>query len=204
MIAAAATDLGYLLLALADVPAVHVLAARWSRRRYARLAAGYDAHIACCPHYGIALDDALSVVDVSPRRILDVSTGTGFAASALARRFPAASVVACDLSLPMLLRARGRLPGLGLVCADAGRLPFADGAFDLVVQHNAPPPIGELARVVAEGGRLVVAFSSAGTLPDWLRAAVVQRLRGRGLQVISHRRVGDGWYALAGRPGVRR
>ncbi len=201
MIAAAVTDLGYLLLGLADSPAAHALAGRWSRRRYARLAPGYEAYVARHPAYGDALEDALSAVDARPRRILDAGAGTGFAASILTRRFPSAHVVACDLSVPMLAHARRRVPGVPVVCADAGRLPFRTGVFDLVVVHNAPPHPGELARVLSNGGWLVAAFSAAGTLPRFLHAAVVRRLRRRGLDLVRQRRVGSGWSVIARRAG---
>jgi SAM-dependent methyltransferase len=199
MVGAAVSDLSYLLLALADVPTVHTLARRWSRWRYARLAADYDSYISRHPDYGDALGEALAVPEISPRRMLDVGAGSGFAASVLVRRFPAAWPVACDLSLPMLARARARLPHLPVVCADSGRLPFADGLFDLVVVHNAPARVGELSRLLAARGWLVAAFSHAGTLPGWLRAALIRRLRRQGLEVVRQRRVGAGWYVVAHR-----
>lgn len=198
MSAGAVTDLTYLLLALADAPPLHALARWWSARRYARLAPDYDAYVARRPDYGDALASALAEADTRPRRILDVSTGTGFALSVLRRRFPSARVVGCDLSLAMLSRARANARGAALVCADSGRLPFADGVFDLVVVHNAPPRLGELSRVLSADGRLVVALSSAGGLPVWLRAAVARRLGQQGLRV-SHRRVGAGWHLVAWR-----
>ena len=64
--------------------------------------------------------------------------------------------------------------------ADAARLPFGDGAFDLVTLANMIPFFDELARVVAPGGTVVVAFSGgAGTPiyvpPDRIRRELARR-----------------------------
>ena len=49
------------------------------------------------PHHLWALDLALEDVP-SPRRVLDLGTGTGVVAIALAERYPEAEVVGIDLS----------------------------------------------------------------------------------------------------------
>lgn len=94
-------------------------------------------------------------------RILDVATGTGFTAFALASR--AARVVGLDLT-PRMLAEAGRLSvdhEIMWIAGDAEALPFADGAFDAVTVRRAPhhfphlrQAIGEMARVVRPGGRL--------------------------------------------------
>jgi len=89
--------------------------------------------------------------------------------------------VGVDLSTAMLRRTgrRAALAGLdvGLVAADLGRLPFADGEFDVCVTFNGlhcvPDPAGavrELARCLAPGGRLVgdVVVRGAGARQDAL------------------------------------
>ena len=52
--------------------------------------------------------------------------------------------------------------------ADASRLPFADGAFDLVTLGNMIPFFAELARVVAPGGHAMFSFSSGPKTPIWV------------------------------------
>lgn len=99
--------------------------------------------------------------------VLDVPCGGGVA---LRNLRPAQNVryVAADISPRMLARTRrlaarrGVLRQLELVEADAVRLPFADGEFDLVVCFNGlhclPDPaaaLRELGRCVRPGGRLV-------------------------------------------------
>lgn len=81
---------------------------------------------------------ATQYVSDSPVRIVDLGAGTGTGALALARRFPAAEVVAVDRSPLMLdrLRAAAQLQGLGdrvrVVHADLDAAWPAVGAADLV------------------------------------------------------------------------
>ena len=95
---------------------------------------------------------------------LDVGTGTGKRAETVARSAPGARVVGVDFTLAMLRAGRARLhPRVRLVAADATRLPFADGRFDAVVSGflvrnlaDMHGGLGEQARVLKPGGRLVV------------------------------------------------
>ncbi|MEV4513049.1 methyltransferase domain-containing protein [Dactylosporangium sp. NPDC049525] len=95
--------------------------------------------------------------------VVDAGCGTGRALPALrAAVGPAGTVIGLDHTPQMLAKAREKGNG-GLVLADAGRLPFADGSVDAVfaaglVMH-LPDPVGglrELARVTRTGGRLVL------------------------------------------------
>lgn len=95
-------------------------------------------------------------------RALDVGTGAGTLALALAPLVH--EVVAVDLVTELLDAARSSAPAnVTLVEADATRLPFERGEFDLVcsrrtIHHLARPElaIAELARVTRPGGRLFV------------------------------------------------
>src|SRR3954449_8168633 len=71
---------------------------------------------------------AVDLAAVGPGdRALDVATGTGDLAIALAQR--GAEVVGSDFSEGMLERARVKAPGLTWEWADARELPYPDGAF---------------------------------------------------------------------------
>lgn len=101
-------------------------------------------------------------------RILDVASGSGDLALALARRVqPGGEVLVSDVNLRMLARGRDRLldagvPAPALQC-DAERLPFPDGAFDCVTvgfglrnMTRKDAAVAEMARCLKPGGRLVV------------------------------------------------
>ncbi|HVP75528.1 MAG TPA: class I SAM-dependent methyltransferase, partial [Gaiellaceae bacterium] len=61
------------------------------------------------PDHVAALELALAELD-APRRALDLGSGTGVAAQAVARRFPAAEVVGVDLAPMMVAEAERMLP----------------------------------------------------------------------------------------------
>ena len=97
---------------------------------------------------------------------LDVGTGAGFTAFALAEA--SAVTVATDIAPGMLAQARGlavgrRLQHVTFALAGAEALPFGDGAFDVVTcrlaaHHFADVAgaVGEFCRVLRPGGRLVL------------------------------------------------
>jgi demethylmenaquinone methyltransferase/2-methoxy-6-polyprenyl-1,4-benzoquinol methylase len=109
----------------------------------------------------------VSRVDVGPEQtVLDVATGTGAVAIALARR-TGCTVVGLDQSTEMLAEAGRRVAAAGLasrvrlVEGNAERLPFEDGSFDALtvtylLRYVADPAatVRELARVVRAGGTI--------------------------------------------------
>ncbi len=103
-------------------------------------------------------------------RALDVCTGTGDLAFALAKAVGGGGVVdATDFSEPMLAHARRKQEERPTRCAvrfsqaDTQSLPFPEGAYDAVtvafgIRNVADIDLGlrEMARVVAPGGRVVL------------------------------------------------
>jgi ubiquinone/menaquinone biosynthesis C-methylase UbiE len=146
---------------------------------------------------------ALDRLGDPPSWVLDIGTGTGKAARLAAERFPEAHVVGVDLSAAMVDQARRHLPA-GLVgrvrfeVADSVRLPFVDGAFDLVLLLNMIPFFDELARVTASSGTVVVATSSGPSTPIWTPPETLEeRLAGLGFGDFEEIAIGAGTAFLA-------
>lgn len=107
--------------------------------------------------------DIAAHVALDGARVLDVGCQCGALAVALAES--GARVTGLDIDEPLLEGARARARGYGVeasfVCGVGERLPFGDGAFDLVtmvdvIEHveDIERSLRECARVLAPGGTL--------------------------------------------------
>ena len=97
------------------------------------------------------------------RRTLDVGCGEGRVSRLLHSR--GHRVVGIDAAPTMVRLAASHEAGQPALVADAGRLPFRDGAFDLAVAYMAlhdiddmPRAVAEIGRVLERGGRLCLAI----------------------------------------------
>ncbi len=173
------------------------------RRQFDRLAAGWEGRLG--PEALLPLNAALERLPSPPRRVLDLGTGTGKAARVVASRFPEAEVVGVDLSPAMIEEARKVLPTelsgrVRFEVADASRLPFEDGAFDLVVLLNMIPFFEELARVTAPGGRIAAASSFGSQTPIYVTPETLRnRLAPLGFGDFEELTAGEGSALLATR-----
>ncbi len=129
---------------------------------------------------------ASSLVQASPvtlagKLVLDLGSGTGTVAQALAAR--RARVVVADCSVGMVVHGHER--GWMAIAADALALPVRNGSFDAVMAgfllNHLPPAValGEMSRVVRAGGA-VVASSWASVRSDPVKAAIAEELGSRG------------------------
>jgi SAM-dependent methyltransferase len=129
------------------------------------------------------------------RRVLDAGCGLGYGSKMLLRA-GAAEVVGVDIAEPVVEAASAaEEPGLTFQSADVAALHFEDGRFDLIVcleviehVHEPQRVIGELARLLAPGGILVVSSPNRDAyvpgnphhvheyLPEELRAALSEAL----------------------------
>jgi ubiquinone/menaquinone biosynthesis C-methylase UbiE len=121
-------------------------------------------------------------------RVLDMATGTGEAALAIAPVIGASGLlVGADIAPAMLESVRTRLHQAAFlpVAADGQALPFADGSFDAVIcqlglQFFPNPGLGltEFRRVLRDGGRVAICVASTpDRIPLWgILAEVLGRL----------------------------
>jgi SAM-dependent methyltransferase len=149
------------------------------------------------------IDAALAAVPGTPVRVLDLGTGSGAVARLAAARWPDAQVTGADVSPQMVEEARRRATSgrERYEVADAAKLPFGDGAFDLVALNNMIPFFDELVRVVAPGGRVAIAYSMGDRTPIYVPLPRVRaELERRGLVVLLEQATGPGLSLLAERP----
>lgn len=107
----------------------------------------------------------------APCRALDLATGSGDLAIAVASACPAAEITGADFCQPMMLEAQKK--GFRrLVNADGMRLPFRDGVFDALTvafglrnMASWSKAIGEMARVLRPGGHVLVLDFSLPSFP---------------------------------------
>lgn len=98
----------------------------------------------------------------SPARLLDVATGTGDLALALAKKLPDTQVTGTDFCQPMLdIAARRGVKNI--VLADALHLPMEDGSFDALTvafglrnMEDYSRALAEFRRVLVPGGHLLI------------------------------------------------
>jgi ubiquinone/menaquinone biosynthesis C-methylase UbiE len=160
-------------------PAWHDWGVPDQEARYDRIAEGYATYWSPVhrPATLALLDEIAPAVEAGATRILDMGVGTGALAGAAVTRWPQVRATGVDISAGMLGVARRelrRLPAeasgrIALVQAPADRLPFDDGAFDIVTsafvlqlvasRHRA---LREARRVLAAGGLAVIVIWMAG------------------------------------------
>src|SRR3954451_5906267 len=153
------------------------------RTAYARREASVepDRSLATRPGNVLALaereqvfDSALSqrgIPSLTDLTILEVGCGTGGELSRVVERGAIPSRLSgIDLRPDAIEQARARVPGVNLATGDASRLPYSDGAFDLVYQATALSSMpsramraqvaAEMRRVARPGG-LIVSYDFA-------------------------------------------
>lgn len=149
------------------------------RRAFEKAAATYDEVAVLQHEIGDRVIERLGYIKYKPRRILDVGTGTGVCAKALAKQYPKADVHTLDIAHNMLQHARRRMSWWQklrrrhtYINADAESLPLADASVDMIFSNLAiqwclePEQLfKEFRRILAPGGMLI--FTTFG--PDTLK-----------------------------------
>lgn len=159
------------------------------------------------------LEERLLLERISPApamRILDVGCGDGVLATRLAQL--GLEVTGLDTSADMIDAARRRVKAAGvqveLIEGNAADLPFPGEHFDCVVSvatlcfvDDPSHAVGEMARVLKPGGRLIL-----GELGRWNLWAVQRRIKGwlgSNLWRAAHFRSRADLLALADRAGLK-
>jgi SAM-dependent methyltransferase len=165
-------------------------------------------------------DAVLAEIDLEPpARLLDLGCGTGLLTTRIRRERAVPSVTGADFSQGMLDVASQSRPDIEWVRTNAGCLPFADESFDTIVSTEAfhwfpdqPRALRECCRVLAPGGRLLVALvhpdfaliaDTAGALSRLIgqplvwpsRSKMREMLESAGLSVATQTRI---WRPIGG------
>jgi SAM-dependent methyltransferase len=157
------------------------------------LAEFYDRYLVPLNFAPYAEVVAARVKALRPQRVLETAAGTGVVTEAVARALPpGVTITATDLNQAMIERGKAR-PGTERVKwqqADAMKLPYPDGAFDLIVCQfgvmffpDKRASFNECFRVLSPGGTyLFVVWDNYDDMPDaplWIAARRVGDMLGR-------------------------
>lgn len=131
--------------------------------------AAYEQYLVPVVFRPFAADLTARARVLHPRRVLELAAGTGVLTAGLVAAAPSAEVTATDLNEAMVAFGSTRAPGAVWRQADAQRLPFPDGGFDLVVCQfgvmffpDRVAAFTEVRRVLAPSGRFL--FNTWGPL----------------------------------------
>ena len=162
----------------------------------------YDKKIAGSGHdYHRALEQGLTRIFNKPQKILDLCTGTGFAAFKVAAAFPFSSINAIDQITEMLDIARKKaeessIANINFETGNAAKLNYSENEFDFIVTSNAPIYLSEAARVLKPEGLMLVVYSFSGDVFLHLKADVNQYLHDNGIELLEMKSTGNGVYIL--------
>ncbi len=139
----------------------------------------YDRWLGPAIFRPFAVDLAARVARYQPSRLLEIAAGSGVLTRELVAASPAGQVTATDLNPAMVSLGAERVPTARWEQADAMRLPFPDGCFDLVVSQfgvmffpDKPAAFAEARRVLGPGGHLVFNTWDAVGTHDFAAALV--------------------------------
>jgi SAM-dependent methyltransferase len=125
------------------------------------------------PGYPDSLFDAFEPLE--GLRVLEGGAGTGIASNVLLER--GARLVAFDIGIGVLYRAKRSMPALRCIVADGASLPFSDGCADLLCFAQSwhwldeKRRVTEAARVLRPGGRWAAWWSHArADLEPWFES----------------------------------
>jgi len=122
----------------------------------------YDRLLGPAFFHPFAVEVARRAAGLGGSEVLELAAGTGVATRELVAALPDAAVTATDLNRAMVVWGSRAVPQARWAVADAQRLPFVPGRFDLVACQfgvmffpDRPAAFAQARRVLAPGGRLL-------------------------------------------------
>ncbi len=153
---------------LQDIPLMAVFDRRLVRRHRDRAAAGFSDHDFLFTEIAGNLAERLRLVRQNFPRALDLGCHDGASGRLAAAAKGVATLVSCDLSRKLALRAAGLA-----VVADEEALPFADQSFDLVLSNlslhwvnDLPGALIQIRRLLRPDGFFIGAMLGGETLKE--------------------------------------
>ena len=110
--------------------------------------------------------EAIGATGIAHPRVLEVGCGSGYYSEVFATLLPCGvRYTGIDYSDAMIARARAHYPSTAFEVADATRLPYADGAFDVVFNGVSLMHIVEYKAAIREAARVAVRYCIFHTVP---------------------------------------
>lgn len=151
------------------------------KRSFSRRVASYNELALVQAESAQRLDFNLSLLEKSPRNLLDIGSGTGFLTDLVAKRWKETSIYCCDVAHDMNIKARNDLANrrIRFLTGDAEDIPCKDASFDMVVSNLAyqwvsslPRAFKEVKRVLKNEGDFVFATFGRRTLQEMREAYI--------------------------------
>ena len=128
----------------------------------------------------------LDLINIAPQLIVEMGCGLGEGSVSLQKRYPNATVLAVDLSLPMLQHGKeGEKfdPHPFYLCADAGKIPLADHSVDFIFSNFLLPwheeekvLLREWRRLLRPEGLLLFTTFGLDTMKEWQTEQQIPRV----------------------------
>jgi SAM-dependent methyltransferase len=109
---------------------------------------------------------AVTATGLTNPRLLEVGCGSGYYSDVFATLLPGGvRYTGVDYSGAMIARARARAPSTAFEVADATRLPYPDGAFDIVFNGVSLMHIIDYQAAIREAARVAAGYCIFHTVP---------------------------------------
>lgn len=152
-------------------------------------------------NYQTVFLEGLSYVRNEPDNVLDICTGTGFAALLIAKQFKNAKIEGVDLNPEMIRISREKAKksshsNMIFKIGNAMKLDYPDNRFNLVVTTNAPIYLAEAVRVLKPEGEILVAYSFGGEVFRNTKEDILRLLKNNRLELERFKSSDNGVFIL--------